>query len=180
MTVHVYELIFHLILRCLLLNVSYTRYRNSDVLYLAFLLLHSGMIGIRIHKIRQRYQLSQAQLASKLVISQGYLSELEHGVKSPGFGILESLKQCFPELDANWLLTGKGRMLIADSHDENGSDKTFAEMQAKIDALSSIIVKACVQGSFQPAEQESAEVLRMKGISPTKVRSIKELNNEGR
>jgi SOS-response transcriptional repressor LexA len=62
----------------------------------------------RIKQIRKALKLSQKDFANLLKISQGFLSEIEHGKKQPGMDLLQSLKRY--DISIDWLLTGKGEM----------------------------------------------------------------------
>lgn len=46
-----------------------------------------------------------------------FASQLKNG-KTIGVDKLENILNTFPELNANWLLTGKGRMLLGRQHDQ--------------------------------------------------------------
>ncbi len=72
-------------------------------------------------------------------------------------------------------------MLLRDFEPEattSPSETTFAEMQAKIDALSAIIVKACAGSSMQTSKGDTAEVLRIRGLSPAKLEQLQEYPHE--
>jgi transcriptional regulator with XRE-family HTH domain len=65
------------------------------------------MIGDRLRLLRKGKGLSQVDLADKLDTSQGYISDVEKGLKKPGTDFLLSLKRFF-SVDLNWFLTGEG------------------------------------------------------------------------
>lgn len=50
--------------------------------------------------------MTQAEFAAQIGVSQGYLSELEHGEKEPGAAVLLAISREFAK-SIDWLLTGE-------------------------------------------------------------------------
>ena len=65
----------------------------------------------RLEKILKEFNLSPSRLADQMGIQRSGISHIMSGRNKPSFDFLNSLLILFPELDANWLLTGKGEML---------------------------------------------------------------------
>lgn len=72
------------------------------------------MIGERLKKLRKEKGLSQKELASLLETSQGYISDIEKGIKKPGSDFLISLKRLL-KVDLNWFLADEGMVPEAGS-----------------------------------------------------------------
>lgn len=65
-------------------------------------------VGKRIRRLREDRKLSQEQLAKRIGIKQGSLTQIETGVtKAPAAETLIALARVF-EVDPAWLMTGKG------------------------------------------------------------------------
>ena len=64
----------------------------------------------RLKLLRKKYDLSQKDLADMIGTSQGYISDIEIGKKSPGSGFLVSLRRVLG-VDLNWLLTGEAHVM---------------------------------------------------------------------
>lgn len=66
-----------------------------------------GELGVRLRRARRHLGLTQAQLARRAGINQGYLSELERGLRSPSRATLRALAMAtaMPE----GVLVGEGR-----------------------------------------------------------------------
>jgi transcriptional regulator with XRE-family HTH domain len=62
-------------------------------------------IGRRIRELRGFY-MTQAEFASRISVTQGYLSALEHGEKEPGAAVLLAISREFGK-SVDWLLTGE-------------------------------------------------------------------------
>jgi transcriptional regulator with XRE-family HTH domain len=65
----------------------------------------------RLSKIMKEYSISPSRLADRMGIQRSGISHIMSGRNKPGFDFLTSLIDLFPDIDANWLLTGKGDML---------------------------------------------------------------------
>ena len=61
--------------------------------------------GRRVRELRG-FDMTQAELARRIRVTQGYLSALEHGRKEPGAGVLLAISQEFRK-SIDWLLTGQ-------------------------------------------------------------------------
>ena len=61
-------------------------------------------IGDRIRQLRG-FNLSQAEFAERVGITQSHLSALERGMKEPGAAVLLAISQEFGK-SVDWLLTG--------------------------------------------------------------------------
>jgi transcriptional regulator with XRE-family HTH domain len=62
-------------------------------------------VGRRIRELRGFY-MTQAELAHRIGVSQGYLSTVEHGQKEIGAEILLTISREF-DRSMEWLLTGE-------------------------------------------------------------------------
>jgi len=64
----------------------------------------------RLQQFLQLEQLSPARLADMLGIQRSGLSHILSGRNKPGFDFIQKLLTRFPTLNAEWLITGKGKM----------------------------------------------------------------------
>ena len=62
-------------------------------------------IGRRIRELRG-FDMTQADFARRIGVTQGYLSTLENGEKEPGSAVLLAIRQEFGK-SVDWLLTGE-------------------------------------------------------------------------
>lgn len=75
----------------------------------------------RLQFILQHYQISPSRLAEKLGVQRSGISHILSGRNKPGFDFLVRLTEVFPEIDANWLLSGKGKP-FGRMEDDSGQD----------------------------------------------------------
>jgi transcriptional regulator with XRE-family HTH domain len=64
-------------------------------------------IGIRIKLIRTKKHLNQNDFANNIGIAQGFLSEIERGIKQPSIELVLKIISQY-EINPDWLLTGEG------------------------------------------------------------------------
>ena len=62
-------------------------------------------IGRRLRELRG-FDMTQADFARRIGVTQGYLSALENGEKEPGSAVLLAIRQEFGK-SIDWLLTGE-------------------------------------------------------------------------
>ena len=72
-----------------------------------FITVDWGMVGRRIRQLRG-FDMTQAELASRIGISQAYLSSIEHGKFEVGAEILLRIAREFDK-SMEWLLIGEDR-----------------------------------------------------------------------
>jgi transcriptional regulator with XRE-family HTH domain len=62
-------------------------------------------VGRRIRELRG-FDMTQAQFARRIGVTQSYLSALEHGEKEPGSAVMLAISEAFGK-SIDWLLTGR-------------------------------------------------------------------------
>lgn len=73
----------------------------------------------RLNMVLEEYGLNSSRLAEKMGIQRSGISHIMAGRNKPSFDFIVGLLELFPELDANWLLTGEGSMLKDDNAQES-------------------------------------------------------------
>lgn len=74
----------------------------------------AGIFSKTIKILRKEKGLTQGELSIIIGTKQGYISEIERDLKTPGGEILISLKRAYPDLNLEWLFTGQGEMFVAE------------------------------------------------------------------
>jgi transcriptional regulator with XRE-family HTH domain len=62
----------------------------------------------RLQQILELYDLTPSRLAEKMGVQRSGISHIMSGRNKPSFDFMIALLKLFPELNANWLLTGEG------------------------------------------------------------------------
>lgn len=88
----------------------------------------------RLQRFLDLEQLTPARLADILGIQRSGLSHILSGRNKPGFDLIQKLLTKFPSLNADWLITGKGKVYkeSSPSHDTSASTTLFGNIE-KID-----------------------------------------------
>lgn len=69
----------------------------------------------RIIQILEKFNLTHSSFARKIGISRGTISDmLKKRDTTPSYNTLEQILTKIPEINGDWLLTGRGSMLIKD------------------------------------------------------------------
>ena len=76
----------------------------------------------RLLQFLQAESITQTQLADTLGVARGSVSHILAGRNKPGYDFLESLLLHFPQLNLDWLLTGKGRMYKGEMAPETAAE----------------------------------------------------------
>jgi len=77
-------------------------------------------INDRLRILMDNFQLSSSQFADKLEIQRSAISHLLSGRNKPSILILEKILKNFPDVDIEWLITGKGNIFksaIEEAHE---------------------------------------------------------------
>lgn len=64
----------------------------------------------RLLQFLQAENITQSQFADVLGVARGSISHILSGRNKPGYDFMESLLLHYPQLNLDWLLTGKGKM----------------------------------------------------------------------
>lgn len=68
----------------------------------------------RLESILMHYKLNSSKLAEMIDVQRSGISHILSGRNNPSYDFLIRILNTFPDLNANWLLTGKGNMLDID------------------------------------------------------------------
>jgi transcriptional regulator with XRE-family HTH domain len=72
----------------------------------------------QIQEILTRERLSSSQFADKISVQRSSVSHVLSGRNKPGFDFIHKILTAFPEINGDWLITGKGDMYKQKTHSE--------------------------------------------------------------
>jgi len=64
----------------------------------------------RLQRFLDAENITQSQLAEKLGVAKASISHILAGRNKPGFDFIQSMAQCYPDMNLDWLIAGKGKM----------------------------------------------------------------------
>jgi len=67
-------------------------------------------MNTRLQQFLNAENLSQSQFADTIGVARASISHIMSGRNKPGFDFILSMAKCFPALNIDWLITGKGKM----------------------------------------------------------------------
>jgi len=88
-----------------ILNITYV-----IIIMLTFVKLMFTIMKDRLQRFLELEQLTPSRLADILGIQRSGLSHILSGRNKPGFDFIQKLIVKFPSINADWLLTGKGKV----------------------------------------------------------------------
>lgn len=84
-------------------------------------------IANRIQELIRKNQLNAAKFADRIGVQRSNLSHVLTGRNKPGLDFIEKVLLEFPDIDANWLISGNKQSRVAPSQavtNENSADET--------------------------------------------------------
>ncbi|MDD6254033.1 MAG: helix-turn-helix domain-containing protein [Candidatus Cryptobacteroides sp.] len=74
-------------------------------------------MNARLDLFLKAKNITQSQFADKINVARASVSHILAGRNKPGWEFITNMMQCYPELNIEWLLTGKGEMLKSSSQE---------------------------------------------------------------
>lgn len=132
--------------------------------------MHS--IGARLKAWREELRLHQKDAATQLSIPSRTYQDYERGLRAPGAESMEAFVRA--GINANWLLTGEGPMLLADASPQPAAVFDEARLEKSLEAVEAGLAAA---GSTMAPAKKAAVVLAVYDLlqepSVTKERVLK-------
>jgi len=110
----------------------------------------------RLQIILQEYNLNPSRLADKLGVQRSGISHIMSGRNKPGYDFLTGLLDIFPDIDANWLLTGKGDMYKTGS-DVNRRSSDIESDNASYELFNKVVENQTISDNNLTTEEASDE-----------------------
>lgn len=64
----------------------------------------------RLQQFLSAENITQSQFADRIGVTKASVSHILSGRNKPGFDFIENMAACYPNLNLDWLIGGKGRM----------------------------------------------------------------------
>lgn len=68
----------------------------------------------RFKQLLEEKQLTATRFATMIKVNASAMSHILNGRSKPGFDVLDKIAQAFPDVNLNWLISGKGSMSNTD------------------------------------------------------------------
>jgi transcriptional regulator with XRE-family HTH domain len=79
----------------------------------------------RINKILRFYKINSSRFAEEIGVQKSSISHVLSGRNKPSLDFIQKLLKVYPDINADWLIMGKGKMLIEENETNlfSGHDK---------------------------------------------------------
>ena len=67
-------------------------------------------MNLRLQQFINAENITQSELADTIGVARGSISHILSGRNKPSFDMIEKMAACYPTLNIEWLITGKGKM----------------------------------------------------------------------
>lgn len=103
-------------------------------------------INERVAKLAEATSESLNKFSAKINASQPTISAIVNGETKPSFGLLEKIFETYPQLSAEWMMRGDGKMFLGEPDDqiaelEKRHNEEIERLNTIISNLSSTINK---------------------------------------
>ena len=124
----------------------------------------------RLQQFLSAENISQAQFAESIGVARASISHILAGRNKPGFDFLESMARHYPNLNLEWLITGRGRMYTLAKSASEGPAEPFSPPPSTTSG--SLFDEAPEPLSGFPAAPVSADVISRTSLDKQKEISI--------
>ena len=84
----------------------------------------------RLQQLLNAENLTQSQFADRIGVAKASVSHILAGRNKPGFDFIESVARTFPNLNIEWLISGRGRM-----YKNTGQESVFPSYSPSTDVI---------------------------------------------
>lgn len=117
--------------------------------------------------------ITQSQFADRIGVTKASVSHILSGRNKPGFEFIENMANCYPNLNLDWLIGGKGRM-YKDQCAANQTPRPAAEnaISPASGASDDRLFDSQELGLFQDETKDSDNKPQTETVSPVETKQI--------
>lgn len=136
------------------MNTHSDHNKQHNVTIVNYILFTFVNMKERLLRILAEYDLNSSRLAEKMGIQRSGISHIMAGRNKPSYDFLVSIIELFPEINANWLLTGEGPMYKASAPHVNDNNQNPAEKNTPEKEQQSDLFTHTKNDSVQPIQNK--------------------------
>ena len=87
-----------------------TQLRNVNNIFITFVNTNFTSMNDRLQQFLSAENLTQAQFADSINVAKASISHILAGRNKPGYEFIVNMMKAYPDLNIEWMLTGKGKM----------------------------------------------------------------------
>ncbi|MBR6457568.1 MAG: helix-turn-helix transcriptional regulator [Bacteroidales bacterium] len=130
-------------------------------------------MNLRLQQFINAENITQSEFADTIGVARGSISHILSGRNKPSFDLIEKMAVCYPALNIEWLITGKGKMyknhatvvqegdlfdFSDEEYDANQEDYSIDEAKETMAGMTPIRVKSpkatALNRKLQPAKNQ--------------------------
>ncbi len=111
----------------------------------------------RLNSLLKYLKLTSSQFADEIGVQRSSVSHVMGGRNKPGFDFIRKILSRFPEISADWLITGDGEMLRGKSKTEYEMFESEEERREEPEKEHKVREKAMNKGILKDSENETGE-----------------------
>ena len=86
----------------------------------------------RLQQFLAAENISQSQFADTIGVARASISHILAGRNKPGFDFIESMARHYPELNLEWLITGRGKMYCGSKSAPDAPTEAISPLQPQV------------------------------------------------
>lgn len=119
------------------------------------------LMNKRLQQFLNAENISQSEFADKIKVARASVSHVLSGRNKPGWDFINSMLENYPNLSAEWLLTGNGRMYKSSLFPEPAPVAKTAETEPEDLFSSANVVETANKTAVKPAQTPQESPIRV-------------------
>lgn len=127
-------------------------------------------MNFRLQQFLSAENITQAQFADTIGVARASVSHILAGRNKPGFDFIQNMSRHYPNLNLEWLISGKGRMYkeggrVAEVATQSTEDQLFAPLEQPAPAPVSPAEPASPSPSIESPSHKVKDNLKINGLT---------------
>ena len=122
-------------------------------------------VDVRIQNLIDHYELNVSSFSKSIGLTGNVtIYKIVKGESAPSFATLLKIKESYPEVNIDWILTGEGNMLIDNKKDISWYEDQLASAQQEIKWHRELVetLKIAITNQLKPEEKMTPTPLKIK------------------
>lgn len=119
------------------------------------------LMNKRLQQFLNAENISQSEFADKIKVARASVSHVLSGRNKPGWDFINSMLENYPNLSAEWLLTGNGRMYKSSLFPEQAPVAKAAETEPEDLFSSANVVETVNETAAKPVQTSQESPIRV-------------------
>jgi len=118
----------------------------------------------RLNSLLKYFKMTSSQFADEIGVQRSSVSHVMSGRNKPGFDFIRKILKRFPEISADWLITGDGKMLREKRMEEYDLFESGKEQREVLEKEKKVKEREVNNGILEDSESKKREENKKKQI----------------